>query len=267
MSKIALITGGSSGLGFAMAKYLGKQGYKIILTARRENKLKEAAEKLKNQNIETSYISADVTNAKDLENVSKFIRENFNGIDFLILNAGVVSVKLLNEYNDIQELKQDIDIDLLGVVQSAYYFESLLNPGAKVLLISSALGLFGMAGYTTYSAAKAGVLNFGDAWRRELITKNINLYVATPADIDTPQFHYEMDSHPQWMKEKSSPRKPHSADFIAKKIISKCKGKYRFLIIPTSDVKLLFFLFRILPISWRNFILDRIFPIPNFKKQ
>ena len=262
--KVALITGGSSGLGFAMAKRLGNKGYKIILLARRESKLQEAIAQMKKLNIDATYIRADVTQKEDLVRAREFVEKNYKGIDFLILNAGVVSVKLLNEYPTIKELRQDIEIDLLGVVQSAYYFESLLRTGAKVLLISSALGLFGMAGYTTYSAAKAGVLNFGDAWRRELINKNINLYVATPADIDTPQFHYEMDSHPQWMKEKSSPRKPHKADYIAKKILSKCKGKYKFLIIPTSDVKLLYFLFRILPISWKNFILDKIFPIPNF---
>ncbi len=263
MAKTALITGGSSGLGFAIADYLGQKGYELILLARNEQKLANAAQQLKDKNYKVEYLRADVTKSDDLEAVANQFKQQNKKIDFLILNAGVVTVKLLREYKNIEELRKDIEVDLLGVVQSAYFFEQFLSKGSKVLLISSALGIFGMAGYTTYSAAKAGVLNFGDAWRRELLNRGINLYVALPADIDTPQYHYEMQSQPDWMKQSGGPRKVNPPDKIARKIIDKCKGKYRMIIIPTFDVKMLRFLSNILPQTLKNYILDKIFPMPK----
>ncbi len=263
MAKTALITGGSSGLGFAMADYLGKKGFNIIILAKNQQKLSEAAQKLKQNGYQVDILQADVTKPEQLQSAANILKQKNITIDFLILNAGVVSVKLLKDYTNIQELRQDIEVDLLGVVQSAYFFEPFLTRGSKVLLISSALGIFGMAGYTTYSAAKAGVLNFGDAWRRELLNRGINLYVALPADIDTPQYHYEMQSQPQWMRQAQGPRKANPPDKIARKIIDKCKGKYRMIIIPTFDVKMLRFLSNILPQKLKNYILDKIFPMPK----
>ncbi len=263
-SKLAVITGGSSGIGLAMAEVLGSQGYRLILLARNEDKLQNAVESLAQKNIRAQYVIVDVTKEQDLFRAKEKIIQQSERIDFLILSAGIVTVRLLQEYKSISEMKSDVEVDLLGVMQSAYVFGPLLQAGSKVLLISSALGLFGMAGYTAYSAAKAGVLNFGDAWRRELLPRGINLYVATPADVDTPQYRGEMASQPDWMKNQQGPRKSQPAINVARKILRRCNGKYRFLIIPSSDVKLLVFLFRILPISWRNFILDRIFPTPNF---
>jgi len=262
MKKIAVITGGSSGIGFCFAKFLGNKGYNIIILARDEIKMNSAIENLKSLNIDVQGLICDVTNEKQLISAKKVIEQNYKKIDFLILNAGIVTVKLIREYPNTYELKKDIETDLWGVIQSAYYFENLLVENSNVLLISSGLGLFGIAGYSTYCAAKAGIINFAESWRRELFRRNINVYVALPGDMDTPQYRQEINSHPQWMKQKQTPRKVANPENVAKIIINKCKGKRRFLIIPAFDVKILYYANKILPRKFRDFLIDKIFPKP-----
>jgi short-subunit dehydrogenase len=261
MSKTAVITGGSSGLGFALAKLVGKQGFQVILIARNQEKLNSSVEELKKENIEATSFACDITNENELKQTVETIKQQYTKIDFLVLNAGVVTVKLLREYTSTAEMRHDLDIDLWGTIMSAYYFESMLVEGSRALLISSALGMFGIAGYTMYSAAKAGVLNFGEAWRRELINKNINVYVACPGDIDTPQYRGEIASHPDWMK-KDTPRKVATADSVAKIIYKQCKGKRKFLILPAGDVKFLNFVSKAVPRKIKDSLVDSIFPKP-----
>lgn len=262
MKKIAVITGGSSGVGFSFAKYLGNKGFYIIILARNENKIKNSIEKLSELEIEADGIVCDVTSDTQLNNAKRIIKDKYQKIDFLILNAGIVTVKLLSDYSKIQELKSDLETDLWGIIQSAYFFETLLNEKSKVLFVSSGLGLFGIAGYSIYSAAKAGIINFAEAWRRELITKKINVYVACPGDMDTQQYRDEIQSHPQWMKSKQTPRKVAEPDDVAIKILKKCRGNYRFLIIPAFDVKFLYYATKLLPRPFRDYLIDKIFPKP-----
>ncbi len=263
MKKIAVITGGSSGLGFAFAKHLGQEGYSIVIIARDQEKIDISVKKLKEMNIDSKGYSCDVSDEQELKNTVSKIKEEFENIEFLILAAGIVTVKLLNQYKDTKELKKDLEIDLWGTIQSAYFFENLLKRNSKVLFISSGFGLMGAAGYSMYCAAKAGVINFAESWRRELLNKGINVYVAAPGDVDTPQYRGEIASHPDWMK-KDTPRKLDTPEKVSKIILKQCKGKRKFLILPASDVKFLNFMSKILPRKLRDMLLDSIFPKPNF---
>jgi len=262
MAKIALITGGSSGLGLSFTKMLGQNGYFLIILARNKQKIDEEIHNLKQFNVDSIGYSCDVTNESELKKITEEVKNKYGKIDFLILSAGVVTVKLVSDYENIKELKNDLEIDLWGTIQSTYFFNNLLEKGSKVLFISSGFGLMGAAGYSMYCAAKAGVVNFAEAYRREVLSRGINVYVATPGDIDTPQYRGEIASHPDWMH-KSTPRRIDSADKVAEKILRKCKGKYNFLIIPASDVKLLNFLSKILPRKFRDYLLDNILQQPK----
>ena len=264
MAKIALITGGSSGLGYSLAELIGKEGYQIIILARDKIKIDDAVEKLRYNNIVADGFVCDITQEDSQRKVLNTIKTKYEKIDFLILNAGVVSTKLLCDYISISELKNDIEIDLWGTIQTTYFFSPLLVEGSKILMISSGFGLMGAAGYSTYCAAKAGIINFGEALRRELLYKNISVYVACPGDMDTPQFHEEIKGQPAWMK-KNSPRKLMLPEVSAKRILSKCKGKNKFLIITSSDVSLLTAISKILPRKWRDKIIDSMLPRPTNK--
>ena len=262
MKKIALITGGSSGLGYAFAEILGKENYKILILARNQEKIENAIQKLNDQNIEAEGFACDISDSSQVDQVSEVIKSKYNSIDFLILNAGVVTPKLLSEYTVIQDIKKDMDIDLMGHIYSTYYFSPLLISGSKVLMISSGFGLVGSAGYSIYCAAKAGVVNFAESIRRELLHKNISVYVACPGDMDTPQFEYEITHQADWMKQ-SSPRKEMPVKKAAGKILNQCKGKHKFLILTGSDVKLLNLVTKILPKKLRDWLVDFMLPRPK----
>ena len=261
MKKVALITGGSSGLGYALAELLGKQGYSIVIVARNQERINKAVSSLSAMNITVKGISCDITSEEGLKKTFEQVKTEYGKIDYLVLNAGVVTTKLLSDYTSAAEMKQDLEIDLWGTILSAHTFLPLLVSGTKVLLISSGFGLMGAAGYSMYCAAKAGIINFGECLRRELLNKGINVYVACPGDMDTPQFHEEIKNAPQWMK-KETPRKLMKTAEVAVKILKQATGKKKYLIVPSGDVNLLVVLSKILPRKFRDSLLDGMFPRP-----
>jgi short-subunit dehydrogenase len=261
MKKVALITGGSSGLGYALAELLGKQDYSVIILARNQDKITNAVSKLIALNITAKGISCDITDESGLKKAFDQVKAEYGKIDYLVLNAGVVTTKLLSDYQDTSELKKDLEIDLFGTILSAHRFLPLLQTGSKILMISSGFGLMGAAGYSMYCAAKAGIVNFGESLRRELLSKNINVYVACPGDMDTPQFHEEVKNAPAWMK-KETPRKLMKTELVAVKILKQANGSKKYLIVPSGDVNMLVALSKILPRKFRDSLLDKMFPRP-----
>lgn len=261
--KYAVITGGSSGLGFALAGNLAKKGYTPILIARRENKLNEAVESIKKAGFDAYGFAGNIAEPAEMAGIAEIVRKQFGTIDFLALNAGVVTVGLLSEHIDYAKIKEDLEIDLWGTVVSTRAFMPLLKSGSRILMISSAFGLMGAAGYSTYCAAKAGVINFAQAVRRELLCKNIAVHVACPADIDTPQYAEENKNMPGWMKQAASARKSLlSPEAAAEKIISKCKGN-KFLITINFEISLFRFLSKILPDAAVAVLMDASLPRPK----
>jgi 3-dehydrosphinganine reductase len=278
--KVAVITGGSSGLGLALSKKLAAQGYLPLLVARNQDRLHKAHQLLSERGYESVTFSGDVKNPKDLEEISQQIKTRWGRIDFLVLNAGVVHVGLLSgnnsphpplnlrggergSYLSLDEIKQDLEIHIWGTLLTSKYFIPLLPPGSKILIISSALGLLGLAGYSAYCAAKAGLIRFAESLRRELLHQKIQVYVACPADMDTPQFQSEQTQMPKWMKQHQGIRpKVLSPDAAASRILKKCRGD-RFLITINWDVFFLLLLSRILPRSLKDFLIDRLFPRPQ----
>ena len=131
MKKTAVITGGSSGLGFALAELLGKEGYSIIIIARNQDKINKAVSSLSDLNITAKGFSCDITDENGLKKVFDQIKNEYEKIDYLILNAGVVSTKLLSDYQNATEMKQDLEIDLWGTILSAHTFLPLLVNGTN----------------------------------------------------------------------------------------------------------------------------------------
>jgi 3-dehydrosphinganine reductase len=261
--KYALVTGGSSGLGFALAGKLAGQGYTPVLVARRKDKLDEAVNALRKSGCDAHGFQGDITSSKDLAGIAAAVREQCGGLDFLVLNAGVVTVGLLSDHTDYDKMKSDIEIDLWGTILSARILMPLLKPGSRILMISSGFGLVGAAGYSMYCAAKAGIINFAGALRRELLCKGIAVHVACPADIDTPQYAEEKKSMPSWMASAGSARQSLlSPEKAAKKILEQCRGR-KFLITINTEVSLLCVLARILPESVMAGILDASLPRPK----
>ena len=262
MEKVALITGGSSGIGLEIARILAGRDYTVLLLSRNERRLESAAAELKSFTEKVFTYACDVSSPGDLASVAVRIKERFAGLDLLVLSAGIVTVSLVSDYPSGEDLLRDVKTNLHGAMLSAYYFGPLLADGAKVIFVSSGFGLMGAAGYTSYCASKAGVINFAEAWQRELEVRNIRVYVAAPADVDTPMLKKELQDQPDWMKEQAAPRKALPAQVVAKRILKRAKGR-KLLVFPSFDVYFLFLVRKILPRSWALRLLDMLFPRPG----
>lgn len=262
MKKTALITGGSSGLGLSLAKRLGSAGFDIIILARNGDRIGAAIRDLKAAGIHAEGHVCDISDERQLLEVSASIKARHEKLDFLVLNAGVVTTRLLKDYTGPEEIRKDLEINLLGVILSAYFFSPLLRRGSKILMVSSGFGLMGAAGYSVYCAAKAGVVNFAESLRREQLSAGINVYVACPGDMDTPQLEYELKRQPAWMKQ-DSPRKVLPVDLAAGRILKRCRGSRRTIVLSSFDVTLLSIATKVLPRALRDLILDSALPRPR----
>lgn len=261
--KTALITGGSSGIGFALADELVRRGINVILLARRMELLKRAKVKLeeladKSDSISVKIVSADISSIHSVRIAEEDIGRNISSIDLLINCAGVVKPALIEDFTD-EEINNQIQINLLGMINVTRQFLKYIPKGGAIVNISSALGLFGMAGYTAYSASKFGIIGFSDALRRELKSRKVSVHVVCPSDVDTPQFKQEHDDMPDWMKTENRP-KAVSPSVVARKIL---RGVHRgkFYILPNGMVRLLVVFLRFFP-GLTRLILDGMFPRP-----
>lgn len=263
MTKKALITGGSSGLGLALAKSLLDRGYDVVLLARDKNKLDATRVALLAiyPQRQVHIFVCDVSDHAALTTTFDSVKESIGSLDFLVLNAGVTTVDLLEDYTNLREVARTVEINLVGAIGCTYLGLPLLHAGARILFISSGFALVGGAGYSLYSASKAGLYNFADAIRRELLPRGIHVHVACPGDIDTPMYTAELETMPDWITAKTGRATPMSAELAAQYILRDCfRGIFR--IITSSDVKLLLFLQRVLPHRLYMLVLDNILPIP-----
>lgn len=245
-----------------MAFCLATDGYRPVLVARNQDRLMQTTAEIEQAGYNCIGFCGDVTQIEDLESIKKqLVIEKIN-LDFVIVNAGVVTPGALADFNDPLLFKRDLDTNLWGAMLTVYTFLPLLKSGGKLLFISSGFGLMGAAGYGAYCASKAGVINFAESLRREvLFSKNISVYVACPGDIDTPQYHRETRDMPHWMKIANARGKAEPTQVAAMKILKKCKGR-RLLILPNFEVQLLHLANRFLPQSVNALLLDRMFPRP-----
>ncbi len=260
MSKVAVITGGSQGLGFALARCLARDGYIPVLLARTTYILENAVKSLEAMGYQADSYVVDIADENAMSTVAGSIRDRFGTIDVLVNNAGIVHTETLEEMN-ICDIRYDLEVNLFGTILCTRQFLPMLAEDGKILFVSSGFGLMGPAGYSVYAAAKAGVINFAESIKRELHRRNIGVYVAVPSDIDTPGFRKELEGLPEWMAVSKARGKIQSPNAVARAILKKCRGG-RFLIFTDAGVRMLHILNRVLPRRCRDLILDTMFPRP-----
>lgn len=261
--KLALITGGSSGLGYEMARQLRAQGYGLILLARDRLKLERARQSLLagGEGPPVHVVSCDLADDVAVERAFVDVRALCQRIDFLILNAGVASIELVEDYPSLAAVTGNLRANLLGAVATTHLALPLLSAGSRILFVSSGFAFVGPAGYTLYATAKAGLNVFADGLRRELLRRKIAVHVTCPGDIDTPMYQGELRTMPDWIRAKMGRAKPMPADKAALYILERCfRGRY--MIVPSADVRLLIAIQSLLP-RWLSMrLIDRILPLP-----
>ena len=183
-NKIAIITGGNSGIGLATAKLFVKEGAKVIITGRNQEALDSAVSEIGGDII---AIKSDTSKLEDINSLYEEIREKFGRIDVLFLNAGVAKffpVEMANEemYDEI------MDINVKGLFFNVQKALHLLNDKASVIITSSIANQMGMVGGSVYCASKAAVRSFARTMSAELVGKGIRVNVISPGMIETPIF-------------------------------------------------------------------------------
>ena len=187
MNKLAIITGGTRGIGKQIALTFAKEGYNIAINYRTENEdLKNTKKEIEENNVKCFAFQGDVTNFKDCEQFIKQIVEEFENIDVLVNNAGITRDTLLMRMKE-EDFKQVIDTNLIGtfnVTKNVISYMMKARSG-RIINISSVVGISGNAGQTNYSASKAGIIGFTKSLAKEVASRNITVNAVAPGFIET----------------------------------------------------------------------------------
>lgn len=187
MNKLAIITGGTRGIGKQIALTFAKEGYNIAINYRTENEdLKNTKKEIEENNVKCFTFQGDVTNFKDCEQFVKQIVEEFGNIDVLVNNAGITRDTLLMRMKE-EDFKQVIDTNLIGtfnVTKNVISYMMKARSG-RIINISSVVGISGNAGQTNYAASKAGIIGFTKSLAKEVASRNITVNAVAPGFIET----------------------------------------------------------------------------------
>jgi len=241
--KSVLITGGSSGIGFAIANALVEMDAIVILLARDYEKLKAAKASIleKHPKAKVKIVSADVSDAQTLTVLHDEYVRNHDTPDILINCAGVARPGYVEE-TPLDVYKWTMDIDYHGTVNTI----KVLLPGmiergsGHIVNFSSMAGVIGVFGYTAYSGAKFAVRGFTEALRSELKPKGIKVSIVYPPDTDTPQLAWENQYKPFETREIAGSDKPLPPSVVADETLSAiARGRYK--VVPGFEAKLIYF--------------------------
>jgi NAD(P)-dependent dehydrogenase (short-subunit alcohol dehydrogenase family) len=180
--KIAVITGGSSGIGLATAQRFVDEGAYVFITGRRQAELDKAVA-LIGRNV--TAVQGDVSNQDDLDRLYAVVQREKGGIDVLFANSGIVdNIPLDAISTELYDKTFDINVKgLLFTVQKAL---PLIRNGGSIILTASIASTKGISGYSTYSATKAAVRSFARTWTIELQGRGIRVNTLSPGPVDTP---------------------------------------------------------------------------------
>lgn len=179
-NKVVVITGGSSGIGFALAQTFGQKGYDVAISGRNVERLNEAVAQLKQSGVNIIGIPGDVSIEKDCELLINSTIESFGGIDVLINNAGM-SMRALFKDLDLSVFRKLMDINFHGTVYcTKYALPELLKNKGSVVGISSIAGIHGLPGRSGYSASKFAVEGFLEALRVENLYTGLHVLSVCP---------------------------------------------------------------------------------------
>jgi len=180
--KVALITGGNSGIGLATAKQFVNEGAYVFITGRREAEL-AAAKKQIGKNV--TAIQGDVSNLHDLDRLFAQIRKEKGKIDVVFANAGVARYAPLGAITE-GFFDSIFDINVKGVLFTVQKSLSLLRDGGSIILNASIVATKGLSSNSVYSATKAAVRSFARTWTTDLKDRRIRVNAISPGPIDTP---------------------------------------------------------------------------------
>jgi NAD(P)-dependent dehydrogenase (short-subunit alcohol dehydrogenase family) len=182
--KVAVVTGGNSGIGFATAKRFAEEGAEVVITGRRKKELDEAAAAI-GRNV--LAVQGDVSRLADLDRLYAAVKERRGAIDVLFANAGIASSASLGAISE-EHFDQLFDINVKGLLFTVQKALPLFKDGGSIILNSSVAGRKGVGGFSVYNATKAAVRSFARTWTSDLKQRKIRVNSISPGPIETPIF-------------------------------------------------------------------------------
>jgi len=181
--KVAVITGGTSGIGLATAQRFVAEGAHVFIVARRQEGLDEAVATI-GKNV--TAVQADVTKTQDLDRLYQTVRQICGQLDVVVANAGRGAFSPITEITEAH-VDEILDLNLKAVLFTVQKALPLMRDGGSIIITSSIASVKGFPGRTAYAAAKAGLRAFARVWTTELKDRKIRSNLLTPGPVKTPQ--------------------------------------------------------------------------------
>jgi NAD(P)-dependent dehydrogenase (short-subunit alcohol dehydrogenase family) len=183
-NKVAVVTGGTSGIGLAIAKRFAQEGAKVAVTGRNQQAIDKAIAEIGSNGL---GIQGDVSSLTDLTRIYQTVEDHFGKVDTLVVNAGVYILAPLADFTE-EQFDQVSDINFKGAFFSVQKALPVLKDGASVVLVSSTVNGKGVPNHAAYSATKAAVRSLARSFSAELLDRKIRVNALTPGPVDTPVF-------------------------------------------------------------------------------
>jgi 3-dehydrosphinganine reductase len=276
-NKRVLITGGSSGIGLALARALTQEGAHVCIVARGQARIDEAVAELRKHALAPEQIlfgfALDIAEPEQIDAAVAPVLERLGGLDVLINNAGITyPAAFVDTPRDVAE--QIMRINVTGTLDVTRAFLPALiagggtakgpkQTGGQIAIVSSLAGMLGVFGFAAYAASKFALRGFAESLRQELLIHGISLTLVFPPDTDTPMLHEENKIKPAETKALSGTVKPLPAEFVAAATLAGLRRR-RFHVIPGLSSKFVAFMARRLPALTR-WIID--FQLRQFQRR
>jgi NAD(P)-dependent dehydrogenase (short-subunit alcohol dehydrogenase family) len=180
--KVALVTGGTSGIGLAVAKRFVAEGARVFITGRRESALAAATEEIGHS---ATSVRGDVADLGDLDRLYATIKREAGRLDVLFANAGIARHATIDEMEET-DFDETFRTNVKGVAFAVQKALPLMPDGAAIVLNASMWTIKGVAGFGPLSATKAAVRSFARTWANELKVRRIRVNAVSPGPVDTP---------------------------------------------------------------------------------
>lgn len=182
--KTALVTGGGSGIGLAIARRFASEGARVFITGRNSERLAQAVAQIGER---ARAIPGDVTSSADLDRLFDTIGASVDRLDILVTSSGVAEPATLEETSE-EHFDKTFDLNVRGMVFTVQRALRRMGEGGAIVLVGSIAGGIANPGYGAYSASKAAVRSFARAWTHELAPRGIRVNTLSPGPTDTPMF-------------------------------------------------------------------------------
>jgi NAD(P)-dependent dehydrogenase (short-subunit alcohol dehydrogenase family) len=198
--KVALITGGSDGIGLSIAELFVAEGAHVFITGRRQSALDEAIKKI-NMNNKLTAIQADVSNMADISKVYEQIKQEKGHLDILVANAALAVFVPLGSITE-QHFDETFNTSVKGVLFNVQAALPIFTDGGSIIILGSVAGCKGTPAFSVYSATKAALRSFARSWSVDLNNRKIRVNTLSPGPINTAAHREQTEEIKNFIKSK-----------------------------------------------------------------